>query len=290
MNSTLRPGILEEIACGPCFSYVLEASDLFQLTEYKVMQSQTDGLFVNCIKMTFNGNAMLFYMSKNLKSFDTLARGIDTESLLRITENLIDSVIRVQENGFLSCDSLVLEQSKIFVDRASWKVSLVYLPITKRTFGNFDSFEAKFRPWLAEILNQYEDDKIKSIVERLENPMLTLGEICGSKPVQADAAPKRQVVLRGVNLPRKTEIVIRKNSFVIGRHPDMADEALGFSNALGRKHCRIDLKQDKCFLTDLESKNHTYVNRKCLPPNTPVEIHDGDRIRMADLDFQVEIR
>lgn len=290
MNAIAKQGLLEEIKCGQCFSYVLVKSELFQSTEYKVMQSQTDGVFVSCIKMMFNGRTALFYMPDNLKSFDTMAQWMDAKTLLRVVANLIDSVIKVRENGFLSCGSLMISPDKIYVDKATQKVSLIYLPVADHSYGSFDTFENEFRAWLISLLREQEDNEVSPICDRLANPMLTLDEIFGGKPIDSGGtAVTKRVVFVALNVPKRTEIAITKESFVIGRHPLMADAAIGFSKNLGRKHCRIDISKGHCYITDLESKNFTYVNKRRILPNTPIEIKNGDMIRLADIDFQVEI-
>lgn len=290
MNALTKQGLLDEIKCGQCFSYVVPRSDLFQSTEYKVMQSQTDDVFVSCMKMMFNGQTALFYMPGNMKSMDTLMQWMDTKTLLRVVANLIDSVIKVRENGFLSCGNLMITADKIFVDKATQKVSLVYLPIADHSFDSYDTFENEFREWLINLLKEYDDGEISQICDRLSNPMLTLDEIFGGRPIDSGGtAVTKRVVFVALNVPKRTEIAITKESFVIGRHPLMADAAIGFSKNLGRKHCRIDISKGHCYITDLESKNFTYVNKRRILPNTPIEIKNGDMIRLADIDFQVEI-
>lgn len=291
MNAIAKQGLLEEIKCGQCFSYVLATSDLFQSTEYKVMQSQADGVFVSCMRMVFNGQTTLFYMPDNMKSFDTLMQWMDTKTLLQVVANLIDSVIKVRENGFLSCGNLMITVDKIFVDKATQKVALVYLPIADHSIDNFDTFENELKKWIINLLKEYDDAEISQICDRLGNPMLTLDEIFGGKPVESKKKTvNKHVILVALNVPKHTEIVITKESFTIGRHPMMADAAIGYSKAIGRKHCRIDISKDRCYITDLESKNYTYVNKRRISPNTPVEIKNGDMIRLADVDFQVEIK
>ena len=281
MNAIAKQGLLEEIKCGQCFSYVLVKSELFQSTEYKVMQSQTDGVFVSCIKMMFNGRTALFYMPDNLKSFDTLAQWMDAQTLLRVVANLIDSVIKVRENGFLSCGNLMISPDKIYVDKATQKVSLIYLPVADHSYGSYDTFENEFRAWLISLLNEHEDNEVSPICDRLANPMLTLDEIFGGKPIESGGTTvTKRVVFVALNVPKRTEIAITKESFVIGRHPLMADAAIGFSKNLGRKHCRIDISKDHCYITDLESKNFTYVNKRRILPNTPIEIKNGLTFRL----------
>ena len=56
-------GIVEEIACGNNFGYLLSDSKYFANTDYKVLQSQTSGIFVPCMKMLFNGKIQIYYIT-----------------------------------------------------------------------------------------------------------------------------------------------------------------------------------------------------------------------------------
>ena len=46
--------ILKEIECGSNFAYILESDIEFANTEY-MLQNETDGIFVQCMKMLYNG-------------------------------------------------------------------------------------------------------------------------------------------------------------------------------------------------------------------------------------------
>ena len=78
MNILKEKGILAEMSCGSNFAYVLSDNTDFLSTEYKVLQSQTNSCFVNCMKMLYNGKIQLFYLSKALKPFSSLLPSLYT--------------------------------------------------------------------------------------------------------------------------------------------------------------------------------------------------------------------
>ena len=54
-----------------------------------------------------------------------------------------------------------------------------------------------------------------------------------------------------------------KNTYIIGRAGDIAL----YDDTVSRRHARLDIDGDECFLTDLESRNGTYlINEKQLLP------------------------
>ena len=56
-----------------------------------------------------------------------------------------------------------------------------------------------------------------------------------------------------------------KNSYIIGRAGDIAL----YDDTVSRRHARLDVEGDECFLTDLESRNGTYlIDEKQLLPFT----------------------
>ena len=42
-------GVISEITCGNNFEYILKDNTIFVNTDYKVLQSQNNGIFVKCI-------------------------------------------------------------------------------------------------------------------------------------------------------------------------------------------------------------------------------------------------
>ncbi|MCD8366245.1 MAG: FHA domain-containing protein [Clostridiales bacterium] len=62
------------------------------------------------------------------------------------------------------------------------------------------------------------------------------------------------------------------------------------SRVVSRVHAGFSLKGEKLFLEDYNSTNGTYLNRKLIPMNTPMEVHEGDRIAFATEEYAVSCR
>ena len=67
------------------------------------------------------------------------------------------------------------------------------------------------------------------------------------------------------------------------------DGVIDFNKMISRSHCRINKRGGQYTITDLQSANGTYVNKVKLQPNQPHPISNGDVIRLANSDFQVNI-
>lgn len=117
-----------------------------------------------------------------------------------------------------------------------------------------------------------------------------------SAPVPASISDPPQMpepvrLLRPVLVNRMTgeRIVVDKEHFVIGRSKVECDCIID-NKYIGRNHCSISIQGDRVFVKDHESKNHTYLDGKELKPNVAAELFDGQVLRLANLDFEVEIQ
>ena len=67
-------------------------------------------------------------------------------------------------------------------------------------------------------------------------------------------------------------LAVSKKSYIIGRAGDIAL----YDDTVSRRHARLDLNGDECFLTDLESRNGTYLirDKQLLPFTKGPVTHD----------------
>ena len=68
----------------------------------------------------------------------------------------------------------------------------------------------------------------------------------------------------------------------IGRDPNDSDLTISFDNFIGRKHALLYKKGDLYYLTDLDSKNGTFVNDKPLKGQTEVTLDQIFRIGQTE--------
>jgi len=67
----------------------------------------------------------------------------------------------------------------------------------------------------------------------------------------------------------------------VGRKPDAGVFALGDRYMSGR-HARFRTIAGRLYVTDLDSKNRTFVNEQPIAPNQEVEMRPGDTVRMGN--------
>lgn len=95
------------------------------------------------------------------------------------------------------------------------------------------------------------------------------------------------LVLIGMNTPVSSIILITKDNFKIG-YDDDCDATLSFSKEISRHHACITWTEGKYTITDTNSSNGTYLNGKCLNPNVPYFLTNGDRVQFSSFSFEVK--
>lgn len=303
---TLRD-VLQEIKCGNDFGYVLENSTNFVYTDYKVLQSQTSGIFVKCMKMIYNGKVELFYLTEEFRPVSSLFSGMMADTMLTIAKNLLANVIEVRNNGFLSCQNIDLSWDKIYVDESTWKVRLIYLPLNIKLFESYSTFENELRSGLIKLINKVittSSAKLDQFVKDLCNSSLTIEDVYNkSKEAETESIlkPEPDVVkntgnsnqigsnlrMVALNAPTPYEMNIDRDEIVIGKKVDFVDEVVSFNKMISRRHCKVIRNNGLYYIMDVGSVNGTFVNNVKLLPNQLYQINKGDLIQLADSRFQI---
>ena len=90
--------------------------------------------------------------------------------------------------------------------------------------------------------------------------------------------------LYALDKKNKKHIELTKFPFTIGKMTGCVDCALA-DDSISRLHARIEKREDKVFLTDMNSTNGTYKNGLRMEPSETVEIEPGDEIRFGKLNY-----
>lgn len=305
MNLLVENKTISQMECGSNFAYILNDNNIFLSTEYKVLQSQANSCFVKCMKMLYNGKVQLYYLTNNFKPFTSLLPTLDAESFMVICANLFADIIDVKGNGFLSCQNIDISFERIYVDTATYKVSLVYLPVAQRLFDDSSSFENELRTSLIKLIqgiSTLSTPKTVQFATNLSNGTLSIESIYTSiksgkapissphnRPVPDTSGNQGQIKLVAMNAPTRIEIVVTKNEFTIGKKAELVDGVVSFNRMISRSHCKVTKNGTQYFITDLQSANGTFVNHVRVQPNQPHPMKGGDIIRLANSDFQVVV-
>ncbi len=79
-------------------------------------------------------------------------------------------------------------------------------------------------------------------------------------------------------------IKVRRMPFSVGRHP--RNDLLIPEDTVSADHAIIEFRHGSFLLEDRHSSNGTFLNGKLVPPNNPVRLKHGDRIRFDLFEFK----
>lgn len=82
------------------------------------------------------------------------------------------------------------------------------------------------------------------------------------------------------------KINIDENVFTIGRENGYVSYCIEDNIYIGRVHATIIHKNEKYYIIDNNSRNHTYVNGNLITSSTEIEINNGDSIKLANEEFE----
>ena len=85
-----------------------------------------------------------------------------------------------------------------------------------------------------------------------------------------------------VRVATGAETRITKPDFTIGKAYGSVDFCIEGNPVISRRHAQIIMRDGNYYIKDTNSTNHVFVEGKMIPPETPVQICNGMKIRLAD--------
>lgn len=85
------------------------------------------------------------------------------------------------------------------------------------------------------------------------------------------------------------KILLNKPVFRIGKEKSYVDYFIGDNTAISRSHVNITARDKEYFIQDTNSTNHTFVNGAMIQSNVEVQISHGDKIRLANEEFEFKL-
>ncbi|CAO2147491.1 unnamed protein product [Urochloa humidicola] len=86
----------------------------------------------------------------------------------------------------------------------------------------------------------------------------------------------------GYKVARPGPVEITSDAVTVGRVADKADIVLPIATVSGT-HARLEKKDGRLLVTDLESTNGTYINERRLNPGFPIPIDPGSFLIFGDI-------
>lgn len=102
----------------------------------------------------------------------------------------------------------------------------------------------------------------------------------------APPAPNGRAELEIIAGPRQGSQLQVEGETIVGRRPDAGVQGLE-DRYMSSRHARIHVEHGAVHVTDLDSKNRTFVEDEPLPPHAPRALQPGERVRMGTTTLRV---
>jgi len=122
-----------------------------------------------------------------------------------------------------------------------------------------------------------------------ETTVLGGGAIGETTVLSAVQNPAQDVTPYLIRLKNNEKILLNKPVFRIGKEKSYVDYFIGDNTAISRSHANIVTREGEYMLIDTNSTNHTFVNGTMIPSNTATNISHGDKIRLANEEFEFRL-
>ncbi len=132
-------------------------------------------------------------------------------------------------------------------------------------------------------------DKVKKKNEPVQSPTPVV-----QLPVQEFVDADATVLLDGRYLlvmrdQKSSEKIFRypmDSKVIVGRNVDKVNIAIDYSKTVSGQHCEFYVRNNRFFVRDLQSANHTYLNDVMICAET--ELTSGSVVRIGEVEFYVE--
>ncbi len=114
-----------------------------------------------------------------------------------------------------------------------------------------------------------------------------IGETTVLSQVQNPMQPVTPYLIR---TKTNEKIMLTKPLFRIGKERSFVDYFIVDNTAISRCHAQIVNHDGEYYVVDTNSTNHTFVNSMMINSNEEVKISDGDKVRLANEDFEFHLR
>lgn len=122
-----------------------------------------------------------------------------------------------------------------------------------------------------------------------ETTVLNAGSYGETTVLNQAQNPQQTITPHLIRAKNNEKILINKPAYRIGKERSYVDYFIGDNTAISRSHANILIRDGQYFVVDTNSTNHTFVNGQMIQSNMEVQINHGDKIRLANEDFEFKL-
>ena len=296
MNTLFQIGKIDLLEKGDANNpiYILKGDVKFYNTEYKIMENYSD--LLRCYNATLNGMTELVYLTENLVPLSVVLPHLKEDTFVSIAINMCKSVMRIADNGFLNWQHIDFAKERVFVQLSDQTVYYVYLPI-KGIYLAPESIDKEIETFIGSLTKEIPDPDaskmaaIRNHVQSNRDPLIDFIDfLSGLLDNNSASQPQHpNGILKLYNEEKNHTLVIDKPSFSIGKLVTAVDGVISYSKFVGRVHCQIVNNNGEYYIYDMDSMNGTAVNDAPVKPGKGFPLKNGDRLKIANVEFIVDI-
>ena len=107
-----------------------------------------------------------------------------------------------------------------------------------------------------------------------------------AEPVaEPEKAPEPVYTSKLIRRSNNEEVLINKPVFRIGKERAKVDYCITDNNTVSRVHATIFVRDGKCYITDNNSTNRTFLNGSPVPVQTEIPLSSGDVLKFSNEEF-----
>ncbi len=287
-------------------SFLFQEQDPFFEIGFQILEQEQLPQMLPYRRRQQNGREKLVFEAKqeDLVLLREIAPEFGERERIRLLCEMIALNIAVGENGFLKKECIWYQYDDLYYDRSGGHIMTAILPVTGEIrYADGSSWSDRFEETMTRMsagLPYTGMLYVRKLVQMLRMEKMTqeeaLEELRRLGGIPADdktnvCKTHQDKVLRLLyrGKGRELEFKVEGDDFLIGRSEETADGIIPpeFSKAVSRKHCLITKMNQKYFVQDLKSVNHTLVNGIMIPPYVLMELENNDILSVADIEFRV---
>lgn len=289
-------------------AFNFNVNECYSRNGYNALVSMIPMGFVPCNQLVVNGKVKIVYDTSAYTSLYDMISYLTPEMFERISANLLSKLDIFRSNPVLRCENVFLSTDKIFIDRNTLDVYLIYLPLESGDNADYmPRVESKLREKLAALVENHPN--LRKPAEPVyappappvyTPPVAPRAEPVYTPPVVQPAQPAVPPMTPVATVPTvrvasksyvlrshcaSADLRITSDEFVIGKSQSRVDGVVTGSNLVSRVHCKAIVKDDSCYIMDLNSLNGTCLNGRRINPGEMYKLTEGTRVSIADMDF-----
>ncbi len=267
--------------------FLFHSEEVLDKDALAFLESENIPGILPCTWVRWNSMIQLVYFNNNLEPLSTKLEELSLDELKKIGKEIIDYVIEIEKQNYLSPENVVWETESIYLDE-ELQVYLICLPAVIP----IESLESKiYVKRLYSVLNDIFDRNkegdfvCRQIEAQREKNISNWDELKNAidkqEPKDIDG-----LVLRSINAPEPVEFIIEHTDFIVGS--DVTVDGYLNLSGISPEHALIGWNEISFYVRDLGSEGGTYLNNVRIEEKIEVPIGSGSILKFGDYTFNVE--